>query len=91
MKLPRLLIGIIQMELKRFIWADTNKQLNEEETKKICGEIISKLGASSIKDMGKVMGELKKSHSDDIDFAKAGPLIKKLLNFRKGVKSVIYS
>ncbi|MGB0633138.1 MAG: GatB/YqeY domain-containing protein [Flavobacteriaceae bacterium] len=32
------------------------KQLGEEETKKICGEIISKLGASSIKDMGKVMG-----------------------------------
>ena len=56
------------------------KQLSEEETKKICGEIISKLGASSIKDMGKVMGELKKSHSDDIDFAKAGPLIKELLN-----------
>ena len=56
------------------------KQLGEEETKKICGEIISKLGASSIKDMGKVMGELKKSHSDDIDFAKAGPLIKELLN-----------
>ena len=56
------------------------KQLSEEETKKICGEIISKLGASSIKDMGKVMGELKKSHSDDIDFAKAGPLIKDLLN-----------
>ena len=56
------------------------KQLNEEETKKICGEIISKLGASSIKDMGKVMGELKKTHADQIDFAKAGPLIKELLN-----------
>ena len=56
------------------------KQLGEEETKKICGEIISKLGASSIKDMGKVMGELKKLHSDEIDFAKAGPLIKELLN-----------
>ena len=56
------------------------KQLNEEETKKICGEIISKLGASSIKDMGKVMGELKKIHADEIDFAKAGPLIKELLN-----------
>ena len=56
------------------------KQLDEGETKKICGEIISKLGASSIKDMGKVMGELKKLHSDEIDFAKAGPLIKELLN-----------
>ena len=56
------------------------KQLGEEETKKICGEIISKLGANSIKDMGKVMGELKKLHSDEIDFAKAGPLIKELLN-----------
>ena len=56
------------------------KQLGEEETKKICEELISKLGANSIKDMGKVMGELKKLKSDEIDFAKAGPLIKELLN-----------
>ena len=56
------------------------KQLGDEETKKICTELISKLGANSIKDMGKVMGELKKLHSDEIDFAKAGPLIKELLN-----------
>ena len=56
------------------------KQLSEEQTKKICGEIISKLRANSIKDMGKVMGELKKLHADEIDFAKAGPLIKELLN-----------
>ena len=56
------------------------KQLGEEETKKICAELISKLGANSVKDMGKVMGELKKQHSDKIDFAKAGPLIKELLN-----------
>ena len=56
------------------------KQLNDEETKKICGEIISKLGAISIKDMGKVMGELKKLHADEIDFAKAGSIIKELLN-----------
>ena len=56
------------------------KQLGEEETKKICSEIISKVGASSVKDMGKVMGELKKNHADEIDFAKAGPLIKDLLS-----------
>jgi len=56
------------------------KQLEDEETKKICAGLISKLGASSIKDMGKVMGELKKLHSDEIDFAKAGPIIKELLN-----------
>ena len=56
------------------------KQLGEEETKKICADLISKLGANSIKDMGKVMGELKKTHSDEIDFAKAGSMIKDLLN-----------
>ena len=56
------------------------KQLSEEETKKICEDLISKLGASSIKDMGKVMGELKKQHSDEIDFSKAGALLKQLLN-----------
>ena len=48
--------------------------------KKICEDLILKLGASSIKDMGRVMGELKKQHSDEIDFAKAGSLLKQLLN-----------
>ena len=56
------------------------KQLGEEETKKICADLIARLGANSIKDMGKVMGELKKTHSDEIDFAKAGSMIKDLLN-----------
>ncbi len=56
------------------------KQLGEAETKKICADLIAKLGANSIKDMGKVMGELRKNHSDEIDFAKAGPMIKDLLN-----------
>ena len=56
------------------------KQLSEEETKKICADVISKIGANSLKDMGKVMGELKKTHADEIDFSKAGPMIKELLN-----------
>ena len=56
------------------------KQLSDEDTKKICEETISKLGASSIKDMGKVMGELKKNYADELDFAKAGALLKQLLN-----------
>ena len=56
------------------------KQLDEEETRKLCSEIIEKTGASSIKDMGKVMGELKKNHSDDVDFSKAGSILKDLLN-----------
>ena len=56
------------------------KQLNEQDTKKICEETILKLSASSIKDMGKVMGELKKQYADEIDFAKAGILLKQLLN-----------
>ena len=56
------------------------KQLSEEETKKICSEIITKVGAQTIKDMGKVMGELKKNYSDSIDFSKAGSILKELLN-----------
>ena len=56
------------------------KQLGEDETKKLCSEIIEKTGASSIKDIGKVMGELKKNHSDDIDFSKAGSILKEILN-----------
>ena len=56
------------------------KQLGEDETKIICADVISKIGANSLKDMGKVMGELKKTHPDEIDFSKAGPLIKELLS-----------
>ena len=56
------------------------KQLSEDETKKICADVISKIGANSLKDMGKVMGELKKTHADEIDFSKAGSMIKELLN-----------
>ena len=56
------------------------KQMSEDETKKICKETIDKIGAASLKDMGKVMGELKKKHSDTIDFSKAGIIIKEFLN-----------
>ena len=56
------------------------KQLSEEETKKICKEIIESIGASSIKDMGKIMGFLKQKHSDSIDFSKANVIIKGLLS-----------
>ncbi len=55
-------------------------QLGEVETKKICSDIIEKTGASSIKDMGKVIGELKKNYSDSVDFSKAGTIIKEILN-----------
>ena len=56
------------------------KQLGDEETKKICSDIIERTGASSIKDMGKIMGELKKNYADSIDFSKAGTILKELLN-----------
>tara|TARA_B100000959_G_C14536076_1_gene441578 strand:+ start:50 stop:505 length:456 start_codon:yes stop_codon:yes gene_type:complete len=55
------------------------KQLSEEETKKICLETMKKVGASSIKDMGKVMGMLKKEHSDVLDFSKVSQIIKENL------------
>ena len=55
------------------------KQLSEDETKKICSEISQKVGASSLKDMGKVMGELKKNYSDTIDFSKAGSILNEIL------------
>ena len=56
------------------------KQLSEEETKKICEEAIKSTGASSMKDMGKVMGELKSKHADTLDFSKVSGIIKGLLN-----------
>jgi uncharacterized protein YqeY len=55
------------------------KQLSEEDTKKICQEIIKTVGATSMKDMGKVMGVLKSKHADTLDFSKVSSIIKGLL------------
>jgi len=55
------------------------QQLSDVETKKICEETIKKVGASSIKEIGKVMGELKKTHGDVLDFSKVGSIIKIVL------------
>ena len=56
------------------------KQLSEEETKKICKEVIESLKISNIKDMGKIMGALKKKYSDSVDFSKVNTIVKGLLN-----------
>ena len=56
------------------------KQLSEDDTKKLCEEVINKINASSLKDMGKAMGELKKNYSDSVDFSLAGKIIKEILN-----------
>ena len=73
---------LLEVEQREFDLLSTflPKQLSEEDTKKICVDMISKLGAESIKDMGKIVGELKKQYPDNLDFAKAGPLLKELLN-----------
>ena len=56
------------------------KQFSEEETKKICADVIKSVGASSMKDMGKVMGVLKSKHSDTLDFSKVSLILKELLS-----------
>ena len=56
------------------------KQLSEDETKKICADVVKSVGASSMKDMGKVMGALKSKHSDTLDFSKVSTIIKELLS-----------
>ena len=56
------------------------KQLSEEETKKICRDTVKAIGATSMKDMGKVMGALKSKHADTIDFSKVSLILKELLN-----------
>ena len=70
----------VEQKEHEIISAFLPEQLGEEETKNICNEIIKKLNASSIKDMGKVMGTLKKDYSDTLDFSKAGSYLKEALN-----------
>ena len=55
------------------------KQLSEDETAKAVTKAISKVGAESIRDMGKVMGELKGKYMGQMDFSRVGPMVKELL------------
>ena len=72
------LLEVEQMEVE-IISEYLPKQLGEEETKRLCTEIVQKIGATSIKDIGKIMGELKKNYADSLDFAKAGLILKEIL------------
>jgi len=65
------------------------KQMNEDETKKLCEDIIKKVNANSLKDMGKVMGELKKTNSDSLDFSIAGKVIKEILSKKWNIQKNI--
>ena len=56
------------------------KMLDDEEIKKICKDVIETVNASSIKDMGKIMGAIKKKYPDSIDFSKVNTIVKDLLN-----------
>ena len=72
---------LLEIEQKEFniLSSFLPKQMSDDETKKICSEIVKSIGANSIKDMGKVMGELKKNYSDTLDFSKAGSILKEIL------------
>ena len=72
------LIDIENEEIK-IIDSFLPKQLSDEETQKICEKVINEVGASSVKDMGKIMGALKKNYSTVIDFSKVGIIVKKIL------------
>ena len=68
---------------EEFVKSNTKKakyQLLSTNKKESHYEMIKKLDASSIKDMGKVMGALKKDYSDTLDFSKAGSYLKEILN-----------
>ncbi|PSL18870.1 GatB/YqeY domain-containing protein [Shimia abyssi] len=56
------------------------KQLSEDEVVKAVADAIAEVGASSIRDMGKVMGALKSKFTGQMDFGKVGPLVKDQLN-----------
>jgi len=55
-------------------------QMSEEETRAAIAAIKAETGASSMKDMGKVMGELKARHGSELDMSKASALVKAALS-----------
>ncbi|MGA7266600.1 MAG: GatB/YqeY domain-containing protein [Aestuariivirga sp.] len=55
------------------------KQMSEDEARAAVAAVIAAVGASSVKDMGKVMAELKAKYAGQMDMAKAGAIVKSLL------------
>jgi len=55
------------------------KQMDEAEARAAIAAVIAEIGAAGVKDMGKVMGELKGRYAGQMDFGKASPLVKQLL------------
>ena len=54
--------------------------MNEDDTEQMVKETLDNMGISSIKEMGKAMGEIKKNHGDNIDLSLVSQLIKKHLS-----------
>jgi len=64
-------IGVIEEFLPR--------QLSSDEVQNAIGAAISKTGAESLRDMGRVMATLKQDFSGQMDFGKVGPMVKNAL------------
>ena len=56
------------------------RQLSEDETKAAVDAVVSETGATSIRDMGKVMGALKAKYTGQMDFGRVGPMLKERLS-----------
>ena len=55
------------------------KQLDEDEIRIVTREVITEVGASGIRDMGRIMGQLKERYAGRMDFGKASGIVKELL------------
>jgi len=56
------------------------RQLTETETTAAVDDAVTEVGASSIRDMGKVMGLLKAKYTGQMDFGRVGPILKERLS-----------
>lgn len=64
-------VGVIEEFLPR--------QLSSDEVAEAIDKAVTKLGATSIRDMGRVMGELKAKYTGQMDFGAVGPMVKNRL------------
>lgn len=72
----RLELAEREQEEIKVIQAYLPRQLNEDETRAAIAKVIADLGAESIRDMGRVMAELRSRHAGQMDFGAVGPMVK---------------
>ena len=73
-------MNVITNEFMDDVFEVAERIASDDEVKGACEDCVGSVGATGLKDMGKVMGALKERYAGQMDFGKASGIVKELLS-----------